>query len=436
MIGRPRLLRDFNAQQILRLLRKHGPCSRADLARYSGLSAPTISSGVAYLKQHGLIEPMGQGPSNGGRPPNLLRFNSAAGYVAGVDIGTSLVRIALADLNGTVVDKLDVATHSQSTPEHVVSLIATGIRKLRARHRVPAKKLVALAAGVPGITDIQKGIVLSAPILPQWQSVPLRDVLAKRVGTHAMVENDVNLAALGEGRWGIARGVKNFVFLTVGSGIGAGIFINGHLYHGADWAAGEIGYLYVPGTEESPLAILKPGPLEGMIGAKAIETAWRNLEGQNGESGRQKPEVDGGGILDLAETGDPLAGRILQQTARILADAVTNISVVLNPSLVVLGGRVGSRPALFKATSQIIECNEFCRPRVAVSKLATEATVLGAVQLALNVAEQKILPDIENYDAFPRERQALHHSGDYAAAQEKSEPETGEAPASPDLRDE
>ncbi|TAM81903.1 MAG: ROK family transcriptional regulator [Acidobacteria bacterium] len=412
MLGRPRLLRDFNAQQILRLLRKHGPCSRADLARYSGLSAPTISSGVAYLKQHGLIEPMGPGPSSGGRPPDLLRFNSKVGYVAGVDIGTSLVRIALADLDGTIIEKVDVATHSQSTPDHVVSLIATGIRKLQARHRIPAKKLVALAAGVPGITDVQKGIVLSAPILAHWQAVPLREILAKRVGAHAVVENDVNLAALGEGRWGIARGVKNFVFLTVGSGIGAGIFINGHLYHGADWAAGEIGYLYVPGTEESPLAILKPGPLEDMIGARAIESAWRKLEGQGSENGRGGLEVDGGGILDLAEKGYPLAGRILQQTARILADAVTNICVVLNPSLVVLGGRVGSRPALFKATSRIIECNEFCRPRVAVSKLATEAAVLGAVQLALNVAEQKILPDIEKYDAFPSEGRALHQFED------------------------
>ena len=395
MLGRPRLLRDFNAHQILRLLRKHGPCSRADLARYSGLSAPTISSGVAYLRQLGLIDPMGPGPSNGGRPPDLLRFNSKAGYVAGVDIGTSLVRFAIADLDGEIAGKGDVATHSQSTPDHVVSLIASGIRKLQARHKVPGKKLMAVAVGVPGITDIQKGIVLSAPILPQWQAVPLRDILAKEVGTLTVVENDVNLAALGEGRWGIAHGVKNFVFLTVGSGVGAGIFINGHLYHGADWAAGEIGYLYVPGTEESPLTILKPGPLEDMIGARAIESAWRNLGGQ------QARELSGGNILDLAEIGDPAAGRILQQTARILADAITNICVVLNPSLVVLGGRVGSRPALFKATSRIIEFNEFCRPRVAVSTLATEAVVLGAVQLALNVAEQKILPEIENYDPFP-----------------------------------
>ena len=406
MLGRPRLLRDFNAQQILRLLRRHGPCSRADLVRYSGLSAPTISSGVAYLKQHGLVEPMGLGPSNGGRRPDLLRFNSKAGYVAGVDIGTSLVRIALADLDGKIAEKVEVATHSQSTPDHVVSLIAAGIRKLRSRHEVPAKKLLALAVGVPGITDIQKGIVLSAPILPQWQAVPLRDILAQKVGTRTVVENDVNLAALGEGRWGIAHGVKNFVFLTVGSGIGAGIFINGHLYHGADWAAGEIGYLYVPGTDESPLAILKPGPLEDMIGARAIECAWRDLGGEDKERGRQTLVVDGGKVLDLAEKGDPVAGRILQQTARILADAITNICVVLNPSLVILGGRVGSRPALFKATKQIIECNEFCRPRVAVSTLATEAAVLGAVQLALNVADQKILPDIEHYDAFSREGQA------------------------------
>lgn len=409
MIGRPRLLRDFNAQQILRLLRLHGPCSRADLARYSGLSAPTISSGVAYLKENGLVKPMGPGPSNGGRPPDLLRFNARAGFVAGVDIGTSLVKIALADLDGNVVERDAFATHSQSTPDHVVSLIASGIHKLRVRQRIPAKRLLALAVGVPGITDVQKGTVLSAPILPRWHSVPLREVLGESVGVRATIENDVNLAALGEGRFGIARGVKNFVFLTVGTGIGAGIFINGHLYHGADWAAGEIGYLYVPGTEESPSAILNPGSLEDMIGAKAIERAWRNLGGEDGKTdGPEAVLQEGGSILDLAENGHRVAERILKQTARILADAVTNISVVLNPSLVVLGGRVGSRPALFKATRQIIECNEVCRPRLAVSTLATEATVLGAVQLGLNSAERKIFPDLEalghfaGSDAVPR----------------------------------
>lgn len=396
MIGRPRLLRDFNAQQILRLLRQHGPCSRADLARYSGLSAPTISSGVAYLKQNDLVKQLGPGPSNGGRRPDLLRFNSKVGFVAGADIGTSLVRVALADLDGSIVGKDAVTTNAQSNPNHMVALIVDGIKNLLLRCGIPSKKLLALAVGVPGITDVHKGTVLSAPILQQWCEVPLQEILEDKLGIQTAVENDVNLAALGEGRCGIARAVRNFVFLTVGSGIGAGIFINGHLYHGADWAAGEIGYLYIPGTEESPLAILKPGPLEGLIGAKAIESAWRNLSGGNSGDGHKRDfPVDGGDILDLAEKGNLIADRILQQTARILADAITNLSVVLNPSLVVLGGRVGSRPALFKATSRIIECNEFCRPRLAVSTLAAEASVMGAVHLALSVAEKKILPEVE-----------------------------------------
>jgi glucokinase len=395
VIGRPRLLRDFNAQQILRLLRQQGPCSRADLARSSGLSAPTISSAVAYLHQNGLVEPMGPGPSKGGRRPDLFRFNARAGYVAGVDIGTSLVKVAVADLDGTVIESQAFPTHSRSTPEHVVSLIAAGIHRLRNRHRIPAKRLMALAIAVPGITDVANGIVVSAPILPGWNSVPLRDNLFKKVGVPTVIENDVNLAALGEGRCGIARGEKNFVFLTVGTGVGAGIFINGQMYHGADWAAGEIGYLYVPGAEESPLAILNPGPLEGLIGARAIERAWKSLGGGNGKSGGPKLPMGAGSIIDLAEEKEPIAITLLQQTARILADAITNICVVLNPSLVVLGGRVGSRPALFKATREIIERNEFCRPRLAVSTLATEAAVLGAVHLAVSEAERKILPNFE-----------------------------------------
>lgn len=401
IIGRPRLLRDFNAQQILRLLRQHGPCSRADLARYSGLSAPTVSCSIALLEKRGLVEPMGPGVSKGGRRPDLLRFNSKAGYVAGADIGTSLVRIALADLEGNIAEKQAFPTHSRSTPEHVVSMIAAGIRRLRTGAKIPPNKLLALAAGVPGITDVQRGTVLSAPILPRWRAVPLRKLLAERIGVHTVVENDVNLAALGEARWGIAHGVKNFVFLTVGSGVGAGLFINGRLNHGADWAAGEIGYLYVPGTEESPLAILQPGPLEGMIGAKAIERAWRNLGGRDRKrSTRNGTRMDGEHILDLANKGDKVAAKILQQTARILADAVTNLCVMLNPSLVVLGGRVGSRPALLAATRKIIECNEFCRPRLAVSSLAADASVLGAVQLALTLAERKMLPTFESLNSF------------------------------------
>jgi len=392
--GGPGFLREVNARQVLRLLRQHGPCSRADLVRYSGLTAPTISSGVAHLQNMGLVEAMGAGSSNGGRPPQLIRFNSKLGYVIGADIGTSVVRAALADLDGVVIEEWIASTNSNSTPKRVTALLLSCIRNLLSRHKIPVNKVLALAAGVPGITNARSGTVLSAPILTSgWGDVCLRRILETETGISAVVENDVNLAAVGESWCGIARGVKNFFFLTVGTGVGAGIFVDGHLYHGSDWTAGEIGYLYVPGTEEAPLAIHRPGSLEGIIGARAIERSWRKLRRTDHGTGRSRAHVTSvADILDLAAKGENQAAAILQRTARILADAITNVCIILNSSLVVLGGRVGSHPALFEATRRIVDRNEFCRPRLALSALSRNAPLYGAVCLALSTAEAKIFP--------------------------------------------
>jgi glucokinase len=392
--GRPALLREVNARRVLRLLHLHGPCSRADLVRYSGLSAPTVSSGVAYLEKKAVVEPLGLGPSGGGRPPGLLRFNAKRGYVVGADIGTSVVRVAIADLNGTLVDRWIGRTRSLSTPKRVVGLIRSGVQKLQGLHRIPSSKLLALSAGVPGITDVRAGVVLSAPILASgWNDFPLRQILETETGIPAAIENDVNLAAIGESWLGIARGVRDFVFLTIGTGVGAGIFVNGQLYHGSDWAAGEIGYLYVPGTEETPLALRQPGSLESIIGARGIQEAWQKLGNRHAKPNRPpRHNLAASEILALAESGDNQAQAILRQTARILADAITNVCLILNSSLVVLGGRVGSQPALFDATCRIVERNEFCRPRLALSALGSEAPLYGTICLALKYAERRILP--------------------------------------------
>lgn len=339
------------------------------------------------------MEPVGPGPSNGGRPPDLLRFNSKMGYVIGVDIGTAVVRVALADLNGAVVTKWIASTHSRSTPERVAGLIKGGIRQMQRQHKIPSKKLLVLAAGAPGITDASSGVVLSAPMLPAWRDIPLRRILESETGIPAAIENDVNLAALGESWQGTARGIRNFVFLTIGTGVGAGVFLNGRLYHGSDWTAGEIGYLYVPGTEETPLALRRPGSLESIIGAKAIKRGWLKLCDASDQSSHHLPRnISAAEIFDLAKQGESHAVAILERTARILADALTNVCVILDPSLVVLGGRIGSHPSLFEATHRIVERNEFCRPRLSLSALGNEAALFGAIWLALKAAEKKVLP--------------------------------------------
>lgn len=395
--GRPELLREVNARQLLRLLRLQGPCSRADLVRRSGLSAPTVSSAIVYLQKKGLVQMVGPGRSNGGRRPSLMRFNSALGYVVGTDIGRSVLRVGLADLSGALVDRWVAETDARNTPRGVAGLVMQGVRELQGRHGIPDEKILAIGASVPGITDPRAGVVVSIPnFSPKWDSAPLRKFLEEESGFTAAVENDVNLAALGENWCGTARGVKDFVFLSIGTGVGAGIFVNGHLYHGSEWTAGEIAYLYVPGTEETPLALRRRGPLESVIGSKGIERFWRSLCREN-----SKPELrsnlDAVEILDLAWKGTPEARVVLNQTARILADAITNVCVILNSSLVVLGGRIGTHPALFEATRRIVERNEFSRPRLAVSSLGREAQLWGAIWLALSVADAKILPPAADY---------------------------------------
>lgn len=392
--GGPEILREVNARRALSLLRQHGPCSRADLVRYSGLSAPTISSGVEYLQEMGLVEPLGAGLSTGGRPPQMIRFNSKLGYVMGVNIGTALVRAALADLDGTVTEEWVAPTNSRSSPERVSALASDCVRNLVKQHRISERKILALVAGVPGITNVHSGTVVSAPTLSsEWRDVPLQRMLERETGIRAAIENDVNLAAIGESWCGTARGVKNFVFLTVGTGVGAGIFVDGRLHHGSGWAAGEIGYLFVPGTDEAPPAIYRPGSLEDIIGARGIERSWQKLCDQDREGIMPSPrKMSATEVFDAAGKGESCAVEILNRTARILADAITNVCVILDASLVVLGGRVGSHPALFAAARQIVDRNEFCRPRLALSALGSEATLQGAIWLALRVAETKFLP--------------------------------------------
>ncbi len=382
--GRPELLRKVNAAEILRLVRLHGPCSRADLSRGSRLSVPTVSSSIAYLERRGLLERIGMGGSKGGRPPELVRFNQTFGYAVGVDIGSSSLRFALADLAGTIVGKLNVPVCGRATPPRVVAMVARAVARLLRTHSIPRRKLLAVALGAPGATDSRAGIVRSAPHLTDWENVPLGRLISANLGLPAIIENDMNVGALGESWCGTARAVPEFVFVGISDGVGAGVVLNGRLYHGADWTAGEIGYLAVPGTRSGPLNELQPGPLEEMVGGRGIERAWRRANGG-------RPRLRAEQILDLAESGNRLARSAVERTARVLAAGILNLSVVLNPQLVVFGGRIGAHPALFAATERIIARSRIATPRLAMSLLGREAQLMGAVWLATRAAEARVL---------------------------------------------
>lgn len=391
---RPSDLRQANARGLLKLLRAHNPCSKADLVRYSGLSAPTVSNGIGCLEELGLVERMGDGKSNGGRPPGMLRFNTTYGYVAAVDIGGTRLRMMLTDLDGTVLSRWSVLLGAkQKTPERVCCLAAEGLETLCGQSKTPLGKVLHLVAGAPGITNVTEGVILTAPNLERWEDVPLRALLEEQTGISCTVENDTNLAALGENWRGVAQGVDNFVFVALGTGIGAGIFLGGQLCHGAHWSAGEIGYLGVNGRERRLIRTHKTGQLEQVIGGGGIQEEWLRILRESAspvESGLTSLKATQ--IFDLASEGDSRAIELIHTVAQILANSITDISLLLNPDMVVLGGGVGAHPSLCQETDKLLQRQEFARPVLRSSGLGTEAQLYGAIAAGLKQAEIQFRP--------------------------------------------
>lgn len=323
--------------------------------------------------------------SAGARRAGPRRVAQENGLVAGVDIGGSNLRVALADLHGNVTGRWNTSTKATSSPDMVIEQIRRGIDLLLQQSSCSRRSLRSVAAGAPGVTNSQAGVVLATSYLKGWRNVPLRQLLESTLGVPAAVENDVRMAALGEHWMGAARGVDDFVFLAIGTGIAAGVFANGKLIHGSNWTAGEVGYMHVPLATQEPAGPGEPGALESMIGGDGIRRQWSSVSVDNA-----KPEsLTATEIFSRASKGDRLAGRVLEQSAQLLAYAVYNISLVLNCSLFVLGGGIGVSIPLCDATRTILErYNEPSRPKLVISSLGTDAQMMGAIRLALTTAKQ------------------------------------------------
>jgi len=306
-----------------------------------------------------------------------------AGYVAGIDIGATNLRIALSDRAGAILARETASTAGVRGAAEVMALIGEGVERLLRQVSAPRGALKAVAAGAPGITDVDAGVVIATSYLMGWRDVPLRAMLEETLNAPAAVDNDVNLAAVGESWAGAARGTSDFVFLAIGTGVGAGIVLGGRPFRGTKWAAGEIGYMLVPGTSDKLRNPGEPGALENIIGGEGIKSQWQSLWREDGTT--LPKNLTATEIFDHALAGDTLAQTILQQSARMLSHTIHNINLVLNCPLFVLGGGVGKHPALCGATQNILEnWSMRGRPRLTRSTLGPDAQLMGALRLALD----------------------------------------------------
>jgi glucokinase len=349
--------RRVNRQRLLEAVRRSGPISRADLAKVTRLSPPTVSALVEdLLHEAGLMHEVGVGTSKGGRPPILLQFNGEYGYLAGVDVGSSMLRVALADLQGQVLARHQTPI-DPAGGHAVVDQICAIVDEVFARTSRDRRKLYAVGVGAPGMTNVQTGCVIRAVNVPGWIDLPLRDLLQTRLGAPVRADNDANMAALGE-RWqGSARRVNDFVFLALGAGVGAGIVVSGRLHRGHHWYAGEISHMNLD-FREWHQDFGARGYLESHVGAASFHDA---------------PD----------ET--------IERTAVYLGTAVANIVAVLDPALIVLGGDFSNAARrLIEPLRRVVARIVPNLPAIELSSLGDDAQLVGAVYSAMETAEARL----------------------------------------------
>jgi len=388
LIGSPALMRETNARTILMLLKTLSPCSRADLVRETGMSAPTVANVVSDLSDLGLIEWVGEGASGGGRRPENLRFKADYGCLAGVEVTADGLRILLTDLNGTLLEEqYDALPKDARSPDAVIEILRASLKAIMQRHSLPWKKLLAMTVGVAGITNARDGIVISVSSSNTWRNVPLLAMLKQQFSCALFVENDTNLAAIGEHFRGVARSEDSFIFVAVGSGVGAGIFLNGQIVHGASWSAGEIGYLRVPNISSMQPSLYEFGALEQVLGGPGILRSWNAVSNKSGVAAKVRKASN---VLDLALEGNAAAKKIVLQRARLLKDVVLNLSLTLNPSLFVFGGELGGHPALSEPTVEMLRESEVAVATVLPSSLGDSVVVWGGIAVAMKDSEQRL----------------------------------------------
>lgn len=380
-------MRHLNERSVFHHVYAAGSISIPQLVTVSGLSKPTVSAAVAVLVDAGLVRRLGVRTGKAGRAPQLFGPEPTAGWVIVLDIGRRWVRLALCDLVGDVVHLARVP--SARDAEGLVGAIEDVVSSALTERSLTMTDLLQVVVGSPGVYDPQEQSFKLASNLPGWEyALHVRKLAGFFAEAGAVrFENDVDLGALGESARGLGRGIDNFVYLHIGSGVGAGIVLNGKPLRGARGMAGEVAFMPVhpvPRHGLSP-AVRDRGMLETATAADALVDAAR----RHGLTSATRAED----VLAAAEAGDVAARGIMADEARALALALASVITVVDPELIILGGGVGGQlhdyiPALRAELSKIVP---FEPPRLAVSTLGDQGILYGGVETGVELARELAL---------------------------------------------
>jgi predicted NBD/HSP70 family sugar kinase len=381
---RPAQAAGAGAGAILQLVRSGQATTRADLAALTGLARSTVAQRVDALLAHRLLVPRGDSQSTGGRPPTVLAFNHEAGVVLSGDLGATHSRVAVTDLAGQVLAQARRDIAIAEGPETVLDWLESAFDGLLTEVGRDAGGVRGVGVGLPGPVEFATGMAVNPPIMPGWDRYPVGERLSTRYGVPALVDNDVNIMAVGE-HWSTWRDESFLMFVKIGTGIGAGIVAGGHVHRGANGAAGDIGHIHVPDHDDIVCRCGNRGCLEAFAGGGAMASRLQS-HGLDTHTSRD--------VVDQVRAGNPEATRLIREAGRTVGGVLATCVNMLNPAVIVIGGDIaradepllaGIREVVYRRSLPLATG----RLRIVPSRLDDVAGIIGA---AVMVLEEVLAP--------------------------------------------
>jgi len=380
-----RNIAELNSFLVLDAIRSHGQVTRRQLAGELGLSDASVSRIVQRLLLAELVAEEPGGKSARGRTPTVLRFVGAAGGVIAVDLGGTRCHGALADLAGT-----PVAEDFRPTGEgkRAAAALLDSMTALRASPQAQALPVRAVVVGIPALIDPRTGLATAGPSV-HWQDFDLMGILADNLAEPFEVDNDTNLSALGQAWRGAGRGVHSFVTMSLGTGIGGGIVIDGHLISGRHNAAGEVAFLPVASRYGFPrdtygFEDVASGPALRQQAARLIAAGTRSS---------LPPDFSVSDIFAAALDGDAVCEAVVRDLVAHVASAIVGTTALIDPERVILDGSVGRALEPWLPELRVaVESKVFQTPEIVISQLGPNAAIIGAIARALAMVSEEDAP--------------------------------------------
>lgn len=364
---------------LFQILRDGQPRTRSELAAITGLARTTVAMRIDALTDLGLVGPVGEAASTGGRPSSLFAITASDRYVIGVDIGASHVRAALSDITGRMLEETNATIAVAEGPRVVLDAAVAAARELIDRAGRRIDDLLAIGVGLPGPVEFSTGRPINPPIMPGWDRFDVAGWIRRELDVPVLVDNDVNIMALGE-RERAWPDVDHLLFVKIATGIGAGVIAGGFLQRGAQGTAGDIGHVYVSRGAEIACTCGNFGCLEALASGSAIA---RSLTAAG------IPAKNSRDVVDLVKNGNVNAIQAVRQAGRDIGEVLTTCVSLMNPSVIVLGGAMaeagehliaGVREVVYRRSMPL--ATEALH--ITLSQTGADAAVLGATMLAIH----------------------------------------------------